>query len=60
MAFHDEMPVHHQLLRTRMKTIKLLVILLATACLFSACTVYNQAPPKSSSSSQQSGPEQKM
>ncbi|WP_417910183.1 hypothetical protein [Candidatus Electronema sp. PJ] len=42
-----------------MKIVKLVVLMLATACLFSACTVYHQDAPKSSPS-QQSGPEQKM
>lgn len=31
-----------------MKLVKLAVLLIATACLFSACTVYNQEAPKSS------------
>jgi hypothetical protein len=43
------MPAHHFTLRgTTMKFVKLAVLMLAAACLFSACTVYNQEAPKSS------------
>jgi hypothetical protein len=34
-----------------MKLVKLAVLLIATACLFSACTVYHQEAPKSSAPS---------